>query len=69
MNSLSKLKTLYVAGSSFSEGGGLYQQDIKDLYKEIHSVEWNNFHEVTYGYRVAKKLNLDLVMDLQVTKI
>jgi len=63
MNSLSKLKTLYVAGSSFSEGGGLYQQDIKDLYKEIHSVEWNNFHEVTYGYRVAKKLNLDLVMD------
>ena len=33
--SSSKFDTLYVGGSSFSEGGGLYQPDIKDLYKEI----------------------------------
>jgi hypothetical protein len=61
--SSSKFDTLYVGGSSFSEGGGLYQPDIRDLYKEVYDVEWNHFHEVTYGYRVAQELDVDLVMD------
>jgi len=60
---MNKFDTVYVTGCSFSEGGGLYDIPTKKLYKELYDVSWDDFHEVTYGGRVAKKLNAKLVMD------
>ena len=60
---MNKFDTVYVTGCSFSEGGGLYDITVKKLYKELYDVSWDDFHEVTYGGRVAEKLNAKLVMD------
>jgi hypothetical protein len=60
---MNKFNTIYVTGCSFSEGGGLYDIPTKKLYKELYDVSWDDFHKVTYGYRVAEHFDCELVMD------
>ena len=34
------LKRLYCNGSSLSAGGGLYENGVKQKYKELYNIEW-----------------------------
>ncbi len=56
-----KYKTLYVNGSSLTAGGGLGNSDIKEEYKRLYGVEWNNEKDVTYPKYLADKFNMKLV--------
>ena len=56
-----KYETLYVNGSSLTAGGGLGSNDIKDEYKRLYNLEWENEKDVTYPKYVADYFNLKLV--------
>ena len=56
-----KYDTLYVNGSSLTAGGGLGSNDIKDEYKRLYNLEWNNEKDVTYPKYVADYFNLKLI--------
>ena len=56
-----KYETLYVNGSSLTAGGGLGNSDIKDEYKRVYGLEWNNEKDITYPKYVADYFNMELV--------
>ena len=56
-----KYDTLYVNGSSLTAGGGLGNSDIKDEYKRVYNLEWDNEKDVTYPKYVADHFNMKLV--------
>ena len=60
-----KLKRLYCNGSSLSAGGGLYEEGVKQKYKELYNLEWKDEKDVTYAKYIADYFNLDLVHDAQ----
>ena len=57
------LKRLYCNGSSLSAGGGLYEIGVKEKYKELYGIEWNNEKDVTYAKYIADHFKLDLIHD------
>jgi len=59
------LKRLYCNGSSLSAGGGLYEQGVKQKYKELYGIEWVNEKDVTYAKYIADYFNLELIHDAQ----
>lgn len=60
-----KLKRLYCNGSSLSAGGGLYENGVKEKYKELYDVEWVNEKDVTYAKYISDFFNLELIHDAQ----
>ena len=60
-----KLKRIYCNGSSLSAGGGLYDNHVKQKYKELYGVEWNDEKDVTYAKYIADHFNLELIHDAQ----
>lgn len=56
------MKNLIVFGCSFTEGGGLYKEEVNQMYKDklnIHYDRFNYSHKIYPGI-LAKKLNLIL---------
>jgi len=43
------LKRIYCNGSSLSAGGGLYENGVKEKYKEYYNLEWKDEKDVTYA--------------------
>jgi hypothetical protein len=62
---LKNINTIYCNGSSLSAGGGLYNTDVKEIYKNSHGVEWNNEKDVTYSKYIADYFSCKLVHDAQ----
>jgi hypothetical protein len=60
-----KIKNLYCNGSSLSAGGGLYQQNIKNEYKKLYNLEWDDEKNVTYAKYVADEFKLNLIHDAE----
>jgi hypothetical protein len=58
---MEKIKNLYCNGSSLSAGGGLYDRHIKDEYKKLYNVEWENEKNVTYAKYVSDYYDLKLI--------
>jgi hypothetical protein len=56
-----KYNTLYVNGSSLTAGGGLGNGDIKEEYKRVYNLEWDNEKDVTYPKYVADHFNIKLI--------
>ena len=59
------IKRLYCNGSSLSAGGGLYENGVKEKYKELHNVEWDNEKDVTYAKYISDYFNLELIHDAE----
>lgn len=59
------LKRIYCNGSSLSAGGGLYEEGVKEKYKELYNLEWKDEKDVTYAKYIADYFNLDLIHDAQ----
>ena len=59
------LKRIYCNGSSLSAGGGLYENGVKEKYKELYGLEWKDEKDVTYAKYIADHFNLALVHDAQ----
>jgi hypothetical protein len=59
------LKRLYCNGSSLSAGGGLYENGVKQKYKELYNIEWVDEKDVTYAKYISDYFNLELVHDAQ----
>ncbi len=62
---LKNINSIYCNGSSLSAGGGLYEPPVKDVYKKLHGVEWENEKDVTYAKYIADHFNLKLIHDAQ----
>ena len=60
---LQKFDTIYVNGSSLTAGGGLNVKSIKDEYKRIYGIEWENEKDVTYPKYIADHFKCKLVHD------
>ena len=54
-----KYETLYVNGSSLTAGGGLGNSDIKDEYKRVYGLEWNNEKDITYDTTGQNEIDID----------
>jgi hypothetical protein len=59
------IKRVYCNGSSLSAGGGLYENGVKQKYKELYDVEWDNEKDVTYAKYISDFFNLELIHDAQ----
>lgn len=59
------LKRIYCNGSSLSAGGGLYENGVKEKYKEYYNLEWKDEKDVTYAKYIADYFKLDLIHDAQ----
>lgn len=59
------IKRIYCNGSSLSAGGGLYENGVKQKYKELYDLSWDNEKDVTYAKYIAEHFNLELIHDAQ----
>ena len=59
------IKNVYSNGSSLTAGGGLYEPGIKNEYKRLYGIEWDNEKDVTYPKYVADHFNLNLTHDAE----
>ena len=59
------IKNVYSNGSSLTAGGGLYELGIKNEYKRLYNIEWDNEKDVTYPKYVADHFNLNLIHDAE----
>lgn len=59
------LDFLYVNGCSHTAGGGLYEDLIKNAYKEKFSISWESERDVTFSKYVADYFNLTRFDDSQ----
>ena len=53
--------TIYVNGCSHTAGGGLYEEKIKDYYKENFNVEWSTERDVNFPKYISDHFNVKLV--------
>jgi hypothetical protein len=60
---LKKFDTIYVNGSSLTAGGGLGDKAIKNEYKKLYNLEWDNEKDVTYPKYIADHFECKLVHD------
>ena len=60
-----KLTNLYCGGSSLSAGGGLYENGVKQKYKELYNIEWNDEKDVTYAKYISDYFQLKLTHDAE----
>ncbi len=56
-----RIKNLFCHGSSLSAGGGLYDTHIKEQYKKLYDIEWQNEKDVTYAKYISDHFNLNLI--------
>jgi hypothetical protein len=59
------LKRLYCNGSSLSAGGGLYENGVKQKYKELYNIEWNDEKDITYPKYIADHFKMSLIHDAE----
>lgn len=62
---LKNINTIYCNGSSLSAGGGLYELGVKEAYKNLHRVQWENEKDVTYAKYISDYFNCNLIHDAQ----
>ena len=58
-----KFNTIYANGSSLTAGGGLDHRNIRDEYKKLYNVEWENEKDITYPKYIADHFNCKLIHD------
>ena len=59
------IDSIYSSGSSLTAGGGLYHPHIKNEYKRLFNVYWEDEKKVTYPQYVADYFECDLIHDGQ----
>lgn len=64
----SKYKFFYVNGCSFTEGGGLEEEEISEnsvipIYKKLYGIKWNSRNEVNYGKRLEEIIGIKCIND------
>ena len=59
------IDSIYSNGSSLTAGGGLYHTNIKNEYKKLYNVYWEDEKKVTYPQYVADYFECSLTHDGQ----
>ena len=70
MIDFSKYKFFYVNGSSFTEGGGLEEPEIRTtslipIYEKEYGVTWKNRAEVNWGKRLSEIIGIPCINEAQ----
>ena len=65
-----KYKFFYVNGSSFSEGGGLEEPEIRNesfrhVYEKEYGVSWKNRKEINWGHRLSELIGIPCINEAQ----
>jgi hypothetical protein len=54
---------IYTNGCSFTCGGGLHWEDVKEVYRVHHNIEIDNHLHFSYPFLLSKKLGVGLIND------